>query len=89
MHDADDGPLARKGDGAICLICGSTSETPPDDVVPGERYTGGPPNPEALARPARGGRPAGGRSAGRTRGTARGGARTTRRALPTEPAAEA
>jgi DNA topoisomerase-1 len=53
-HDADDGPLARKGDEAICLVCGSTSEAAPDDVVPGQQYPGGPPNPDALARPARG-----------------------------------
>ena len=39
---------------AICLICGSTSATAPDAIVPGERYPGGPPNPDALARPARG-----------------------------------
>ena len=90
LHDTDDGPLARKGEAAICLICGSTSEIPPDDIVPGERYVGGPPNPEALARPARGGRTGGARSGGRTRGTTRGGARgTTRRAQPIEPAAEA
>ena len=31
LHDVDDGPLARKGEAAICLICGSTSETAPDD----------------------------------------------------------
>ena len=53
LHDADDGPLARKDEAAICLKCGSTSDTPADAIVPGERYAGGPPNPEALARPAR------------------------------------
>ena len=60
LHDADDGPLARKGEAAICLRCGSTSDTGPDDVAPGERYAGGPADPEALARPARG-RPGGAR----------------------------
>jgi DNA topoisomerase-1 len=25
LHDADDGPLARKGEVAICLKCGSTA----------------------------------------------------------------
>ena len=75
LHDADEGPLARKGDAAICLVCGSTSDTAPDDIVPGERYAGGPPNPEALARPARGARSGGSRGGGRARGTTRGGAR--------------
>ncbi len=85
LHDTDDGPLARKGEAAICLICGSTSETAPDDIVPGERYVGGPANPEALARPARGGARSGGRagSAGRPRGGARGSPKGgTRRARP-------
>jgi DNA topoisomerase-1 len=88
LHDTDDGPLARKGEAAICLRCGSTSETAPDEIVPGERYVGGPPDPAALARPARG-RGAGGRGArGRTGG--RGGARgSTRSRRSTEPASEA
>jgi DNA topoisomerase-1 len=87
VHDADEGPLARKGDRAICLKCGSTSDAGPDDVVPGERYPGGPPDPEALARPARG---RGGRSAGRARGGTRGGARgSSRTRRSTEPASEA
>ena len=64
VHDVDDGPLARKGEAAICLVCGSTSDTAPDDIVPGERYAGGPADPSALARPARAGRGGGG---GRTR----------------------
>ena len=95
MHDLDDGPLARKDDGAICLICGSTSETPADAVVPGLKYAGGPPNAEALARPvrARGGPRAGAASktGGRPRGGARsGGARAaTKRTRPVEPAADA
>ena len=53
LHDTDDGPLARKGESAICLICGSASATLPDAIVPAERYPGGPANAEALARPAR------------------------------------
>jgi DNA topoisomerase-1 len=95
LHDTDDGPLARKGEEAICLICGSTSLTAPDAIVPGEKYAGGPPNPEALARPARGGRrgAAGtttGRAGGRPRTAARTSARgTTRRTRPVEPAADA
>ena len=55
LHDTDDGPIARKGDAAICLKCGSTIDVAPDDIVQGVRYTGGPPDPSALARP-RGGR---------------------------------
>ncbi len=87
LHDADQGPLARKGEAAICLKCGSTSESTPENVVPGESYPGGPPDPEALARPAR---RTGGGPGGAGRGTARRGARRsngTRRS--TEPAAEA
>ena len=53
VHDSDDGPLARKGEVAFCLVCGSTSDVAPDDIAPGERYPGGPPDPAALAKPAR------------------------------------
>ena len=88
LHDADDGPLARKGEAAICLVCGSTSEAAPDDVAPGERHAGGPPDPAALARPARKG--GGARGAPRGRSSGRGGGRTgSRRASPAEPAAGA
>ncbi len=83
VHDTDDGPLARKGEAAICLRCGSTSDTGPDDIAPGERYAGGPADPEALARPARGraggSRGGGGRTAARGRGSAS-------RERPAEPA---
>ena len=68
LHDVDDGPLARKDEAAICLICGSASDTPAVDIVPGRKYPGGPANPEALARPARAGR-----------GPAKSGARSTTR----------
>jgi DNA topoisomerase-1 len=87
VHDADDGPLARKGEAAICLKCGSTSDATPEAVVPGQRYAGGPPDPEALARPARG---RGGRGGGRARGGSRGGPRgSSRTSRSTEPASEA
>ena len=94
LHDVDGGPLARKAPSAICLVCGSTSETSPDDIAVGDRYPGGPASPEALARPARarrGGAAAGGsRGAGRTRGGARSGGRSgKRRSASTEPAADA
>ncbi len=59
IHDTDDGPIARKGEAAICLLCGSTIEAAPEAIVPGQRYPGGPANPEAIARPARGRRPRG------------------------------
>ncbi|MEO5885984.1 MAG: type I DNA topoisomerase [Candidatus Limnocylindrales bacterium] len=94
VHDTDDGPLARKGDAAICLICGSASETAPDAVVPGRGYAGGPADPSALARPARAGRggtaPRGGAARGRP-GARTGAARTTaRRGRPDpEPAPDA
>ena len=64
LHDRDDGPLARKDEAAICLICGSAQlMAAPDAVVPGERLPGrpgqpggpGPPGPRA-ARRAGGGR---------------------------------
>jgi DNA topoisomerase-1 len=90
LHDADDGPLARRDDGAICLICGSTSDAVAADIVPGERYPGGPANPEVLARPARRGASGGAKSAGRGRGGARGGARGgPRRTSAVEPAPDA
>jgi DNA topoisomerase-1 len=92
LHDTDDGPLARKGEAAICLVCGSTSDTAPEGIVPGERYAGGPANPAAIARPARtgrgggGSRGGGGRARGPARSTGRGSSRQTR---PVEPAADA
>jgi DNA topoisomerase I len=100
LHDTDDGPIARKGEGAICLKCGSTIEMAPDDIVPGTRYAGGPPDPSALARPARSGRRDGtnGRNGSSSRGAGggRGGASrnggSRRAASPTggsEPTPEA
>ncbi len=91
LHDADDGPIARKGEAAICLVCGSTIEAAPEAIVPGERYAGGPANPAAIARPARTGRGGGsGRAGGRARGPARSTGRgTSRRTRPVEPAADA
>jgi len=94
LHDTDEGPLARKDESAICLICGSTSDAVAADIVPGERYPGGPANPEALARPARGrrggGSGGGGKTGGRGRGGARGGARSSaRRTGAVEPAPDA
>jgi DNA topoisomerase-1 len=56
LHDADDGPVGRDGEsGAICLKCGATINLP-DSYQPGDKLTGGAPNPDALASPRRGGR---------------------------------
>ncbi|HEX8939618.1 MAG TPA: type I DNA topoisomerase [Candidatus Limnocylindrales bacterium] len=54
VHEADEGPVARNGEGAICLACGAPIELPPDGPVPGARLPGGQPNPAALANPRRG-----------------------------------
>ncbi len=94
LHDVDDGALARKGEVALCLTCGSTSEASPDAIVPGQRYPGGPANAEAIARPARGKRGTAKGSTGRSTGRARTGGRTasrgaTRRTKPVEPAPDA
>ena len=62
---------------AICLKCGADVPLPEGSDLVGERLAGGPPNPEALARPARGARRRGGRrwrvaaAAGRVAATAR------------------
>jgi len=95
VHDTDGGPLARKGEAAICLVCGSTSETAPADIAPGEAYAGGPADPAQLARPARAARSGGSRGATR-RSSSRGGTRSgsgsgsgRRSSRPSEPAAEA
>jgi DNA topoisomerase-1 len=65
-HEDGQGPVARKGETGLCLACGSTVELP-DEVAVGVRLPGGPADPSALARPARGG----GRGGARTGGTAR------------------
>jgi DNA topoisomerase-1 len=70
IHDADAGPVGRKGEAGICLRCGAAIKLPAGELV-GLRLPGGPPNPAALARPARGRRPARAGGAGsRTRSTA-------------------
>ncbi len=63
IHDADDGPVAKKGEEGICLKCGAAVPLPEGELI-GLRLEGGPPNPEALARPARGGRRGGTRATG-------------------------
>jgi len=57
VHDAHDdgkGPVARKGEVGLCLTCGATVELPEGSLV-GLRLPGGPADPSALAKPARGG----------------------------------
>src|SRR5260221_3760306 len=68
VHDADDGPVARKGDAGICLRCGADVPLPEGVELVGARLPGGPPNPEALAKPARGGGARRGGRAGRSAG---------------------
>jgi DNA topoisomerase-1 len=56
LHDADSGPVARRAEGALCLICGAPIEIADGADVVGKRLPGGPPDPGALARPRAGGR---------------------------------
>jgi DNA topoisomerase-1 len=82
LHDADAGPVARKGEGAICLRCGAAIDLAGDGPWAGRKLAGGPPDPAALARPSRGGARRGGTArAGGGGGTTRTGSgrRTTRR----------
>ncbi|HEX9550188.1 MAG TPA: type I DNA topoisomerase [Candidatus Limnocylindrales bacterium] len=68
LHDADDGPVARRDGGVLCLRCGAAIEVPDGDgPVVGLRLPGGPPDPAALAakRPARSGGGRSGRSGSR------------------------
>jgi DNA topoisomerase-1 len=78
LHGADDGPVARKGESGICLKCGADVPLPEGNLV-GLRLEGGPANPAALARPARGGGRRNGRVPGTT-GRGRGNGRSPRRA---------
>ena len=78
FHDVSDaahadgrGGVARKGEAGICMTCGASVDLPAGSLV-GLRLEGGPANPAALERPARGGRrggaPASGRRTTRTGG---------------------
>jgi DNA topoisomerase-1 len=56
LHDTDDGPVAREGEsGAICLKCGASINLP-ESYVPGQKLSGGEPNPEVLVSSRRTGR---------------------------------
>jgi DNA topoisomerase-1 len=52
LHDADDGPIGRNGQDALCLVCGAAIDVTGMDDPVGARLAGGEPNPLALARPA-------------------------------------
>ncbi len=89
VHDADDGPVARRAESGICLQCGADVPLPEGVDLVGARLAGGPPNPEALQRPSRGGARGGrgrasggsgnGRAAGGRTATGRGGRRPAAR----------
>ena len=80
LHDADDGPVAKRGDGFICLKDGAAIEVPEAGSPVGLRLPGGPPDPAALA-PAR--RSGGGGSKGPRRAAGRAGGRRTTRSTRT------
>jgi DNA topoisomerase I len=84
LHDVMDpahadgrGAVARKGEAGLCLTCGAAVELPAVITV-GLRLEGGPANPAALERPARGGRRGPARSGTGTRRTTRAPGSTTR-----------
>jgi DNA topoisomerase I len=79
LHDADDGPVAKKADGYLCLKDGADIEVPEGEDIVGRRLPGGPPNPEALAPARRGGKPGGGGGGGRRPGARPSGASGGRR----------
>jgi DNA topoisomerase-1 len=95
VHDLDDGPVGRHGEGALCLRCGAAIELPADGAtVVGLRLAGGPPDPAAVApkRPRAAGSRSGGRPVRKTGGKTRsagasGGATRGGRASGSGPAA--
>ncbi|MCJ7710115.1 MAG: DNA topoisomerase, partial [Chloroflexi bacterium] len=77
QHDATDaahadgrGAVARKGEAGLCLTCGAPVDLPDGSLV-GLRLPGGPANPAALERPARGGKRPAARGGSRPRRTTR------------------
>ena len=76
VHDADDGPVARKAEGqGICLKCGAAVPLAGGEPL-GGRLEGGPADPAALQRPARAGRGGGRGGRGNARVGAGAGSRT-------------
>ncbi len=65
-HEDGKGAVARKGEEGICLTCGAAVPLP-GDIVVGLVLEGGPANPAALERPARGARRGGRPAAGGAR----------------------
>jgi DNA topoisomerase I len=51
VHDVDGGPVARNGEGALCLICGASIDLTGIDAPIGRSLVGGEANAAALARP--------------------------------------
>lgn len=51
LHDADDGPIGRNGEAALCLACGAAVDVAGIADPVGKRLAGGEPNPTALAMP--------------------------------------
>jgi DNA topoisomerase-1 len=80
VHDADGGPIARNGDGAICLVCGAPVELPAATDLVGRKLVGGAANPDALAKPSSAGRrrPVGRATGARSTGARRGAAGAAR-----------
>jgi ssDNA-binding Zn-finger/Zn-ribbon topoisomerase 1 len=78
LHETDDGPVAKRDGGFLCLKCGAAIEVPAEGSVVGLRLPGGPPDPSALAPVRRGGPRAGG-AGGRRAGGGRAGARRSSR----------
>ena len=82
VHDTDEGPVARREEGAICLGCGAAMDLPTDvTTFEGLRLAGGPPDPGAIApkKPRAGGARGGSRGGVRGAQGAKRGAGATRR----------
>jgi DNA topoisomerase I len=52
VHDVDDGPVGRSGDGGLCLVCGAAIDLAGVDEPVGKKLAGGEANPAILIRPA-------------------------------------
>ncbi len=74
-HDDGKGAIGRRPDDGLCLTCGAAIPLPDGDLV-GLRLPGGPPDPAALERPARGGRRSGSRTGAGGRRGGRAGSRS-------------
>jgi DNA topoisomerase I len=55
LHDVDEGPVAERAEGALCLRCGAPIEVPEAGLEVGQKVAGGEPDPSALATPRKGG----------------------------------